>query len=192
MKIRATPAMLLLIPSCFAENVEIMVSSSAIFNPKNGHYYEFVAERELTWPEAKRSAESRTLVTKDGEKLRGYLATLTEEQEQALLDQHFLTDPTVHTDVWLGASDEKVDDEWRWVTGPEGKKDGGKGVIFFKNGVANGYANWRPKEPNNSGGIEKFMQWNHYLREGDIAGTWNDQPIDKSGSKGFFVEYGGM
>ncbi len=185
-------AILLAVATCPAEDIEIIVNSSAVYNPKNGHYYEFVAQRELTWPEAKRNAESRVLVGKGGKKLRGYLATLTEEHEQALLDKHYLADPAAHTDVWLGASDEKVDDEWRWITGPEGKKDGGRGVLFFKDGVAKGYANWRSREPNNSGGIEKFMQWNHYLKEGDIPGTWNDQPIDKAGSSGLFVEYGGM
>ena len=190
MNVRTLSVCLLFACAGFAEEVEVVVSSYAVFNPKNGHYYEFVAERELTFPEAKASAESRTLVTKDGKRLQGYLATLTEEHEQELLDKHFTADPTVHTDVWVGASDEAVDDEWRWVAGPEAKMDGGKGLLFFKDGKPKGYVNWRPKEPNNSRGIEKFMQWNHYLQEGEIPGTWNDQPIDKSGSKGYFAEYG--
>ncbi len=63
--------------------------------------------------------------------------------------------------------------------------------MFFKNGTAHGYINWRSGEPNNSLGIESYLQWNHYLRKGDVAGTWNDQPIDKKGSTGYFVEYGG-
>ena len=27
--------------------------SAPVYNPKNGHYYEFVGEKELTWPQAK-------------------------------------------------------------------------------------------------------------------------------------------
>ena len=166
--------------------------SSAIYNRENGHYYEFVGDRGLTWTEAKERAASRRLTVKGGKQLSGYLATLTEKHEQELLEKHYADPPDVHTDVWLGASDDSVDDEWRWVTGPEAKADEGKGKLFFKDGTAHGPASWRSGEPNDSGGVESFLQWNHYLRAGDVAGTWNDQPINKKGSTGYFVEYGGM
>ena len=194
-EVLVTAAFVIGVVNCSAQDAQVFTNdgssqSAAVFNPKNGHYYEFVGEKELTWAEAKRHAESRFVVAKDGKKLRGYLATLTKDHEQELLDKHYADPPTVHTDVWLGGSDEKVDNEWRWVTGPEGKEDEGKGKLFFKDGTAHGYMNWRSGEPNDSGGIESFLQWNHYLRKGDVAGTWNDQPIDKKGSTGYFVEYG--
>jgi hypothetical protein len=143
--------------------------SAPVHNPKNGHYYEFVEEKELTWPQAKQRAESRYFVV-NGKKLQGYLATVTLKDEQALLDQHYPDPPNVNTDVWLGGTDEKVDDEWRWVTGPESKEDEGKGKLFFNDGSAVGYINWRRGEPNKSGGIESFIQWNHFLRQGDVPG----------------------
>ncbi len=192
-----TTAFVIGVVSCAAQDVKVLSDgssskSSAVYNPKNGHYYELVGEEGLTWTEAKRKAESRSLLVNGVEKLPGYLATLTKDHEQALLEKHYADPPTVHTDVWLGASDERVDDEWRWVTGPEGKEAAGKGKLFFKDGTAHGYVNWRSGEPNDSGGIESFLQWNHYLRSGDVAGTWNDQPINKKGSTGYFVEYGGI
>ena len=191
-----TTACVIGVVNCSAQNVKVLTDDSSfestpVYNPKNGHYYEFVGKGDLTWTEAKQQAESRFLVVERGKTWRGYLATVTQYHEQALLEKHYADPPTVHTDVWLGASDERVDDEWRWVTGPDGKEDGGKGKLFFKNGRPHGYMNWRSGEPNNSGGIESFLQWNHYLRKGDVPGTWNDQPIDKPGSKGYFVEYGG-
>ncbi len=183
--------------SCAGRDGKVLIDgsgseSSAIYNQENGHYYEFVGEKELTWTEAKQSAASRRLTLKDGTQSNGYLATLTEKHEQELLVKHYADPPDVHTDVWRGGSDASVDDEWRWVTGPEAKEDGGKGKLFFKDDTAHGPASWRPGEPNDSGGVESYLQWNHYLRPGDVPGTWNDQPIDKKGSTGYFVEYGGM
>ena len=178
---------------CSAENAKVWVGSdsTAVHNTKNGHYYEFVAEEELTWPQAKKLAESRVLEV-NGKFLRGYLVTLAEEHEQELLKKHFLGPPNVKTDVWMGGTDSAVDDEWRWVTGPEGKADGGKGKLFSIGNKAVGYAAWLGSEPNNSGGIESYMQWNHVPRPTSTPASWNDQPIDKPGSKGYFVEYGGL
>ena len=112
---------LIAVGNCFAADSD--PKSEPVYNPKNGHYYEFVGEIELTWTEAKRRAEARTMVDKDGK--------------------------------------------------------------------PHSFNNWRPGEPNNRGN-EKFMQWNHYLRPGDLMGTWNDQAVDKVGSNGYFVEYGGL
>ncbi len=180
---------------CFAQNVKAVAKdngskSAPIYNSINGHYYEFVGEKELTWPQAKQRAESRVLII-GGKQLRGYLVTLTSQDEQELLAKHYLDPPDVHTDVWMGGNDDKVDDEWRWVTGPEAKADGGKGKLFFKGRDAIGYTNWLGREPNKSGGVESFLQWNHVPSPRIPPGKWNDQPIDKPGSKGYFVEYGG-
>ena len=82
---------------CFAQNVKALAKdngskSAPIYNSKNGHYYEFVGEKELTWPQAKQRAASRYLVV-NGRKLRGYLVTLTSKDEQELLAKHYLDPP---------------------------------------------------------------------------------------------------
>ena len=79
---------------CSAQDVKALAKdkgskSAPIYNPKNGHYYEFVGERELTWPQAKQRAESRVLLI-DGKQLCGYLVTLTSKDEQALLEKHYM------------------------------------------------------------------------------------------------------
>jgi len=42
-------------------------------------------------------------------------------------------------DFWIGANDEKAENDWRWVS----------------NGDPITYSNWRPNEPNNGGGRNK-------------------------------------
>jgi len=178
---------------CSAQELKILVNgkeskSSAVFNAKNGHYYEYVGEKAITWPQAKDRAESRVLQI-DGKQLRGYLVTLTDKHEQELLEKFFLSPPTVKTDVWMGGSDELVEGEWRWITGPEAREDGGKGKLFFRGRESIGYTNWGKGEPNNSGGKESFLQWHPSNHPMFRPGIWIDQAVDKASTKGFFVEY---
>jgi len=168
--------------------------AQVVFNPANGHYYEFVATPpEIKWTEARAAAERRTLRATNGKLLRGYLATITSAEEDQFLYTHFGHIPN----IWVGASDAAVENEWRWVTGPEGRADGGKGLLFWLGGVDGipiGYAAWAPGEPNQFDdevvGSEDYMDWNH-----DMAG-WNDSPNQPYPSReghqtsGYLVEYG--
>lgn len=164
------------------------VAAEPVYNPANGHYYDFVATPpSLSWHAARAAAE--TLVY-GGQ--RGYLATITSSSEQALLGQQF----GIRRDVWIGASDEAVEGDWRWVTGPEGMADGGRGLLFWRgtqNGLPLGYANWASGEPNNvvTGVLdEDYAEWNRYR---DLA--WNDiaaSLVTETQISGYFVEYGGL
>jgi len=58
--------------------------------------------------------------------LRGYLATITSQVEN-----DFIKGKTKGVG-WIGASDAAVEGDWRWVTGPEGLEDGGKGLLFWR------------------------------------------------------------
>jgi len=58
--------------------------------------------------------------------MHGYLATITSEAENNSLMEK------VHADAWIGASDTTVEEQWRWVTGPEG--DSVKYDLWFFNG----------------------------------------------------------
>lgn len=98
---------------------------------------------------------------------------------------------------WIGATDEIVEGEWRWATGPEA------GTLFW-NGAAGGteitYANWNGGEPNNVGSNGEdyaHITAASVIRGGASLGAWNDLPNTTSSSgayssQGYVVEYGGM
>ena len=123
--------------------------------------------------------------------LKGYLATLRSEEEAILCGEQ------AQGSGWIGASDERSEGTWEWVTGPEG-------IIPFWQGLGptgapiNGeYSNWNdPREPNNSGN-EDYAHITYNLGPGTV-GKWND--LRNSGStvasspyypQGYVVEYGG-
>ena len=89
-------------------------ADACVIDPSSGHSYAaFVGP--LAWDEA--AAECLGM--------GWYLATDRSEVESALI-QGLLAEP-----MWIGASDEAVEEEWRWVTGES----------FV-------YTHWRSGEPN--------------------------------------------
>lgn len=112
-----------------------------ITNPSNGHRYVLVNIR-MTWCEAKAHSE----------RLGGYLATITSQEEQDWICQNF---PDAR--FWLGGTDEDVDGEWRWVTGEEW-----------------GYTNWGQGEPNDFLLGEDALEMSTLLD--NTNGLWNDLP----------------
>ncbi len=68
----------------------------------------------------------------------GYLATVTSKEENDWLINNGLA----QNGAWLGASDSAIEGQWQWITGE-----------------AWDYTNWRPGEPNNSSGIENYLQY---------------------------------
>lgn len=155
-----------------------------ILNPENGHYYKYVELRDVTWSRAFRMA-----ATLSYNQLPGYLVTITSEQENEFLLHHW----GERSHVWLGASDQEVEGEWRWMCGPEA------GSVFWlgtTNGEAAGFSAWKSNEPNNSfpsstdPSDEDFACLN-YERAG-----WNDLPNDPVKGvfrpHGFIVEYSAL
>jgi hypothetical protein len=107
-----------------------------------GHAYQFIAEPGITWTAA-RDAAAR--LTWHGH--RGYLATITTAAEHAFVTAHVFG--RTFTDVTYLGGRQVRQREWRWVTGPEGREDGGKGRLFWtgdENGKPenNQFANWQP------------------------------------------------
>lgn len=137
-----------------------------------GHFYEFVASSNINWTDSRDGAEARSLFG-----LEGYLATITSQAENDFIRQK------LGADAWIGGSDAAVEDEWRWVTGPEA------GTQFSQGSTpVNGqFANWNALEPNNSGGNEDYAE----IYSTDGVGKWNDLP-DSGILGGYVVEYGGM
>jgi len=109
-------------------NISVVCSAlpaDIFYNSSNGSYYKYVTATGITWQQAKAAAEQLTF---NG--MQGYLATVTTLQERNFIDQTIFSD-TKPDNTFVGGSDSYQEGVWRWVTGPEGLEDGGKGLIFF-------------------------------------------------------------
>ncbi|WP_227861016.1 immunoglobulin-like domain-containing protein [Clostridioides sp. ES-W-0016-02] len=146
----------------FIFNVRLQNNSvdDIIYNPVNGNYYQFVADRRISWKNAKLKAEKM-----EYKGLKGHLATIKSKHELNLFNS--LTTKT----VWLGATDEEKEGQWKWVTGE-----------FVK------FTNWCAGEPNNFGGTEDYM-----VSIKNSNGLWNDTNNAPdpywTDIEGFVVEY---
>lgn len=102
-----------------------------------------------TWEKARDHAKSGT-----GANIGDtYLATITSRLENVMADRAVNYQPS-----WLGGRrvvGVGTDNLWRWVTGPKGLMDNGKGMVFFQQNGAGGipmngaYSNWNEGQPNN-------------------------------------------
>jgi hypothetical protein len=114
--------------------------STGVVVAPDGHAFRYVAAPNIRWEEARDAAARQTWKGH-----RGYLATIDDAtQYQFVVDRLF---PTVYPDVTYLGGRQTAPGEWRWVTGPEGKADGGKGTLFWRGdeqGTVEGghYANW--------------------------------------------------
>ncbi|MDM8558330.1 C-type lectin domain-containing protein [Candidatus Parabeggiatoa sp. HSG14] len=126
-----------------------------LVDTKADRVYE-VIKGNFTWHEAKADAEKRG----------GYLATITSEAEwffiQKMLGDSLLSD----ANIWIGATDEKDEGNWRWVTGEPW-----------------GYTRWNTSQPDNAGNAE------HYLHIYASTGyNWNDLPNSYSHPISYLLE----
>lgn len=156
----------------------------------NGHFYKYANKNtSITWDAAKAEAEKSEYFGR-----KGYLVTITDDQENT-----FVKEKTLGIG-WLGAKDierdastPKKNGDWRWVTGPEGLVDGGKGTQFYQGYTGSGksllYTNWDSGEPNDYNRAE-FVA--HIFGPGAQAGKWNDYSPTNASVTGYIVEYGGM
>jgi len=154
-----------LIPTLGTRKITITLEDADYFIGTE-HFYRFVSKSGIKWTEAEAEAKSDAMKYYG---LRGYLATIT-----SMYENSFIQSKTKGVG-WIGASDEAVEGDWRWVTGPEGLNGG---LLFWKGtgnqakmnnpsgvyGPVNGaYHNWNRwdmgfssanpciYEPNNSG-----------------------------------------
>ena len=138
----------------------------------NGHYYDFITASGISWTAAKTAAEGLSYYG-----LPGYLVTVTSQGENDFIANR------LQGQGWLGASDDAVEGDWRWVSGPEA------GTLFWQgNGagsaIGGNYNNWAPGEPNNLGG-ENYAT---FL----TSAQWNDGQLASGSIQGYVVEYGGI
>jgi len=155
---------------------------SVFTNPTTGatSYYEIISPAgNINWTDARAAAKLRTF---NG--LTGYLANLTSTNESTFIQSK------LSVNGWIGASDQAVEGQWRWMDGPEAGLQfyqgavGGANVSGGAGQVTSAYSNWAAGEPNDSGGNEDAA----YAIGG---GSWNDYPTTTSVAA-YIVEYGGV
>jgi len=120
----------------------------------NGHTYQ-VFDTSITWHEAKTYCED----------LGGHLATITSAYEQQFIES-LLVDALKKV-FWLGATDEKTEGTWEWVTGE-----------------SFAYTNWRQSQPDNADNLEHYlMLYREEFPLGGYYGKWNDIAQDEYGAR---------
>lgn len=164
------------------------VLGSGLYFTDTDHFYEYVSTgSSITWDDAKTAAESKSLFGR-----KGYLVTLTGGTEN-----EFVRSKTLGLG-WIGARDiTPYTGDWRWVTGPEGLEDSGKGLKFYS-GYASGttepgkYSNWSFGEPNNYHNIGECVAHMYGPYDEGPTGTWNDYTPTNDAVSGYIAEYGGL
>ena len=121
-------------------------ANSPIVQAPNGHAYQFVVAPGLSWDAARAAAEKRFWKSWGHP---GYLATIDDATEyQFIMDRLFSHG---YPDVTYLGGRQTAPGEWRWVTGPDGAAEGGKGTLFWtgdEQGAAQGGdANWIDPPP---------------------------------------------
>ncbi|EED30543.1 conserved repeat domain protein [gamma proteobacterium NOR5-3] len=151
--------------------------------PPTGNFYEFLPDAGINWNAARAAADARRYFG-----LQGYLATVTSQGES-----QFILNKLKGKQGWIGATDSQTENEWRWVTGPEGLEDTGKGRLFSQNAtpVGGAYVNWQSGQPDGSGDAAYFIGNNSWA--GSVPAKWDDVPVDyTTGMQGYVIEYGGL
>ena len=164
-------------------NVDINISEQdekIFFNPGvvSRNYYEYVESNQISWHDAKAAAENKRLYNQPG-----HLATIRSKEEN-----DFIAEKTTAENIWIGATDEDVEGDWKWSGGPDDDIMFWQGEKSDSDKSVNGeFENWnRQEEPNNHNENEHYAvtNWNN------APGKWNDLKAGNIAKvKGYIVEY---
>ena len=143
----------------------------------NDHWYEiiYLGGGEITWDQAKASAETKTHLGKTG-----YLASITSAAEQAFAnavnEAYALASPyysSKYARAWLGGNDVANEGTFEWTTGED----------------FSSYQNFAWDEPNDYGsGEDHLLGW--YSNQGN-SDKWNDCS-GTCGTYKYMVEFDGI
>ena len=123
--------LLFMVPQDMGQESFPTLQSSDVVKAPTGHAYRYVVAPNITWAAARDAAAKYVF-----EGHRGYLATIGDRSEfEFIMRQVFPNGDDTDT-TFLGGR-QTARGEWRWVTGPDGAADGGKGTLFW-NGYENG------------------------------------------------------
>jgi hypothetical protein len=141
------------------------VQAAPVFNPGNGHYYDYVSTSVSNAQAFTDAANAAPIAG-----YQSYLLTITSAAESA-----FIGNNVTVFNTWLGGSDAATEGVWQWLVGPE------TGQIFFGPGApAGSYANWSSGNPT-SDPTKNFL-----ATFGGVSQEWFDTAPQ---SLGYVVEY---
>jgi hypothetical protein len=114
----------------------------------DGHYYARI-NVNMSWHEAESVCQA----------LGGHLAVIGSKEENIFVCDQFAADRY----IWLGATDEGHDGEWRWT-----------------NGEPWNFTAWGDSEPSNAMGEEHFLSTGHdrWNDTRPFVRLWNDMPVN--------------
>jgi hypothetical protein len=160
-----------------------LASQAQVYDPSNGHYYQVISDRNVTWMDAEVAALSH-YYNNGSQNLEGHLATITSAGE----DSYVGTAVTTYGgsgEFWLGGyqnpNTETVPTAgWTWVNG-EGAFPGVNGAAGFDNA----YSNWNPNEPNDAfgPGSEQYLG----INLGNVGGFNDEGDLNQIG--GYVIEF---
>jgi len=167
----------------FALSFSRTTLAAPIYWSANGHYYEFV-RTNITWPDARTAAASRTYAGTPG-----HLVTITNAAENEFVATNFYTGVSSEG-AWIGGVAPADDGVWRWDVGPEANTQ----FAFWRTSTPPyNFANWGGEEPNHGHPNEDYLVFNIGLTFNGIAtGQWWDAvPTPWLGDPvvGYLVEY---
>ncbi len=168
-----------------------ILKNSRVVEAPNGHAYQYIAAPNVTWDAARAAAEK---LSHRGR--RGYLATIDNADEyRFIIDQVF---PHTYSDVTYLGGRQTAPGEWRWVTGPDGAEDGGKGRLFWRGdeqGAVQGnhYANWMSSAFQHGGtwDVSKVCCVTLFSYGIPQFSTSLGNGFEEEGVAGYLVEFGG-
>jgi len=109
-----------------------VLRTTAVVSGPDGHGYQYIAARNISWEDARLAAEKRSWQGQTG-----YLATIDSRAEFAFIIGTVFS--RQYPDVTYLGGYQSAPGEWRWVTGPDGQMDAGRGRLFWS-GHADGHA----------------------------------------------------
>jgi len=159
----------------------------------SGNQYTLVNNTSgITWDNA------RIAATSGAGNLTGntYLATITSRLENTIASQ-----TANYNSSWLGGRrviNIGTDNLWRWIAGPEGLMDGGRGLAFSSQSATGGassfnnyFNNWSTSEPNNwTGSAAGALNTDNEsaLQFTGNQGAWNDLPFNSYNLLFYIIE----
>lgn len=167
-----------------------LIATSRVVQAPNGHAYQYISSPNIAWDRARASAGRLSWRGR-----RGYLATIGDEKEFDFIIDHVFSHS--YTDVtWLGGR-QTAPGQWRWVTGPEGKADGGKGTLFWQgdeqgHAASGHFANWMESAFQHGGrwDIAKVCCVSLFSYGMPQFSTARGRGESDEGVSGYLVEYG--
>ena len=119
-----------------------------------------IVEGSFTWHEAIADTEARG----------GRLAVLNTQTKIDAANDYLMSLNTFSGDLWIGLTDEVIEDEWKWIDGS---------VLSTHN--------WNGGEPNNGYGTGEDYAYMYYSYRDSRSLRWNDEPASRR--KSYLFEF---